>query len=159
MKKFTTIIAITLLAALLFTGCDFIPMKHDFSHYGFTFTIAGEVTEKEGNKAENATLYTKYGTLTFSVAAILDLGILGQISEENSVADSCPNKETLENGARLYISEAKDNGNGILVIEAYYFIESGEDTWKIKSVTPKDDFNKDALIKVFTSTEFVAIAE
>jgi hypothetical protein len=45
------------------------------------------------------------------------------------------------------------------VIEAYYFIESGEDTWKIKSVTPKDDFNKDALIKVFTSTEFVAIAE
>ena len=54
MKKITSVIAIVLLAALLFTGCDFIPMKQDFANYGFTFTIAGKVEEKEENEFGNA---------------------------------------------------------------------------------------------------------
>ena len=82
MKKFTTIIAITLLAALLFTGCDIIPMKKDFSQYGFTLSIAGEVTDKGANLLGYTTLDTKYGELTFSKMT-LNLGLTeGNIAKD-----------------------------------------------------------------------------
>ena len=155
MKKFVSIIAITLLAALLFTGCDLIPLKKDFSNYGFTFTIAGEVTEKEGNEFGNATLYTKIGTLEFSTAFSVNVPVFGEVSWETFVANDCPNKETLENGGRLYVGEAEENSSGILVIESHYFIENGGTTWHITSTTPKNDFDKDALIRVLESIEFV----
>jgi len=155
MKKFTTIIAITLLAALLFTGCDLIPLKKDFSDYGFTFTIAGEVTEKEGNEFGSATLYTKIGTLEFSTAASINIPVLGEISWETYIAKECPNKTTLENGGRLYVGEAKDNGSGILVVESHYFVENGDTTWHITSTTPKNDFDQDALERVLESIKFV----
>lgn len=150
MKKFTTIIAITLLAALLFTGCDFIPMKHDFSNYGFTFTVAGEVTEKEGNESGSATLYTKYGKMTFTKHNGLSLLIA------QGIASSAESKKTLENGATMYIFNAKEDSTGSLVVQTHYFVEAADgSTWEISCVTPEGDYSEDALVKVYTSTEFV----
>ena len=96
MKKMTSIIAIILLAALLLTGCDFIPLKKDFSQYGFTITIAGKVTEDEGNTHGNASLYTKYGKMNFyrhNAVTLLTAELFLTTAES---------KETLENGARLF---------------------------------------------------------
>ena len=152
MKKLTTIIAITLLAALLFTGCDFIPMEKDFSQYGFKFTIAGEVTEKEGNKAGSATLYTKYGKMSFTKHNAVSL-----LLAEGLVSSASNAKETLENGAAFYTYAAKEDSTGSLVIETHYFVGTADgSTWQISFVTPEGDYNKDALIKVYTSAEFVA---
>ena len=148
MKKITSAIAIVLLAALLFTGCDFIPMEKDFSQYGFKFTIAGGVTEKENNKAGNVTLYTNMGTLTFTKMDIisgsaLELGI-------SALADS---KETLENGATFYASNAKESG-GVLTVETDYFIKVGGSVWHLTSATPESDYSKDKIVKIFQSVEF-----
>ena len=150
MKKMTSIIAIMLLAALLLTGCDFIPLKKDFSQYGFTFTIAGKVTEEEGNESGNAVFNTKYGKLTFANLSFFSAAI------EPLVSSTCDSKETLENGARLYSYNAKQDINGVMVIETQYFVSSTDGTnWMIKFLTPEADYNKDAIIKVFTSVEFV----
>ncbi len=155
MKKFTTIIAITLLAALLFTGCDLIPLKKDFSDYGFTFTIAGEVTEKEGNKAGNATLYTKIGTLTFEKKT--GLAAIGGASAQADILASVfdATVRTLENGASFFATEPNDNGSGVRTVEAYYLFQFGDAIWQIKCVTPAADYDEDAVIKVVTSAEFV----
>jgi len=157
MKKFTTIIAITLLAALLFTGCDLIPLKKDFSDYGFTFTIAGEVTEKEGNKAGSATLITKYGKMTFTKHTAL-LPLVNITLAEQLVSSTAKSSDTLENGAKFY-AYAAEEGDAGMVIETHYFIVAADgSTWQISCVTPEDDYDKDALVKVYTSAEFV-IAE
>ena len=149
MKKMTSVIAIILMAALLLTGCDFIPLKQDFSQYGFTFTIAGEVTEKEGNEAGNATFYTNMGTLNFRKS-----GKLLGAGEELLISNTCDGKETLENGARFYTYSAAEN-NGVLSVSTYYFIESGDDLWIISTSTPEGDYNKDKIAKIFQSVEFV----
>lgn len=149
MKKLTTIIAISLLAALLFTGCDFISLPKDFSHYGFEFTIAGKVTEKEGNEAGNVTLYTNMGTLTFTkldkAAALIAEGLtsLGSAS-----------KETLDNGATFYTFAAKES-SGIRIVETYCYIEVEGAVWQLTSATPENDYKKDKIVKIFQSVEFV----
>ncbi len=153
MKKFTTIIAITLLAALLLAGCDFIPLKKDFSGYGFTFTIAGEVTEKEGssNKDGDATLYTKYGKMIFTRHNLISLAL-----SEGVVSQMAESKDTLENGATFYTYAAKEDSSGSLVIETHYFIGAADgSTWEISCVTPEGDYNENALIRVYESVEFL----
>ena len=153
MKKFTTIIAITLLAALLFTGCDLIPLKKDFSDYGFTFTIAGEVTEKEGNKAGSATLFTKYGKMTFTKHNAISL------AAAQFLLSGAQEKSTLDNGATFYVYAAKEDSSG-MVIETHYFVGAADgSTWQISCVTPEGDYNKDSLIKVYETVEFVTVAE
>lgn len=150
MKKFTTIIAITLLAAMLFTGCDLIPLKKDFSNYGFTFTIAGEVTEKDGNADGSATLYTKHGKMTFTRHNTISLA-LAKIA-----LDGANSKETLENGATFYAFSAKEDSSGSLVVETSYLITAADGaTWQISCTTPEGDYNKNALIRVYESAEFL----
>ncbi len=149
MKKITSVIAIVLLAALLFTGCDFIPLPRDYSQYGFKFTIAGEITEKEGNEAGAVTLYTNMGTLNFKKA-----GKLSGAGEELLISNTCDGKETLENGARFYSYNASES-NGVLSVSTYYFVESGEDLWVISATTAESDYSKDKIVKIFQSVEFV----
>ena len=158
MKKITTLIAITLLAALLFTGCGIIPLKQDFSQYGFTFTIAGDVTEIEGNEAGSATLITKYGKMTFTRHTVL-LPIINITLAEQIVSGGAKSSDTLENGAKFYAYAAAEGDAG-MVIETHYFIVAADgSTWQISCVTPEDDYNKDALTKVYTSVEFVPVQE
>ena len=155
MKKITSVIAIVLLFALLLTGCDFIPLPKDYTQYGFKFTIAGEVTEKEGNKAGDAVLYTKYGKMTFTKHNAITL-----LVAEGLVSGTCNAKETLENGATFYSYSAKEDSAGSMVIETHYFVSAADgSTWQISCVTPEDNYNKDALITVYSSVEFVAVAE
>ncbi len=154
MKKITSVIAIVLLAALLLTGCDFIPLKKDFSQYGFKFTIAGEVTEKEENKAGYAVLYTKFGKMTFTkhnaASALVAEGLLF----------GAGSKETLENGAKFYTYNAKEDSAGSRVIETHYFVGATDgSTWEITCVTPESDYDKDALLKVYSTVEFVVTTE
>ena len=147
MKKMTSVIAIILLAALLLTGCDFIPMKQDFSQYGFTFTIAGKVTEKEGNEFGNATFTTKYGDMTFYKH------IIPKAAAEVLLI-TAKYKEPLDNGATLY-TYAANNG----VVKTVYLIEIADGTvWQFSVSTPEADYNKDAITKVFTSVNFVTAA-
>jgi hypothetical protein len=147
MKKFTTIIAITLLAALLFTGCDFIPMKKDFSQYGITFSIAGEVTDQGANLLGYTTLDTKYGELTFSKMA-LDLGF-----SEGNIAKECESKESVGENGTIYFLAADDEGN----IVTYYFVKDADgSTWQFIFTTPEDDYSKFMITNVFKSIEFVA---
>ncbi len=149
MKKMTSVIAIILLAALLITGCDFIPLKKDFSQYGFAFTIAGKVTEKEGNEAGNATLYTNMGTISFVklnpiVAATIELAISGLSAS----------KKTLDNGATFYTSNAKES-DGVLTVATNYFIKAGDSVWQISASTPEKDYSEEKILKIFQSATFV----
>ena len=147
MKKITSVIAIVLLAALLLTGCDFIPLKQDFSKYGFTFTIAGKVTEKEGNEFGNATFTTKYGEMSFyenplPKEAVEALYFLAEY------------KEPLDNGAKLFTYAAKDG-----IIKTAYVIEIADGSvWQLSVSTPEADYDKDAITKVFKSVKFVTAA-
>ena len=146
MKKITTIIAITLLAALLFTGCDIIPMKKDFSQYGFTLSIAGEVTDKGANLLGYTTLDTKYGELTFSKMT-LNLGLT-----EGNIAKECESKESVGENGTIYFFAADDEGN----IVTYYFVKDANDsTWQFSFTTPEDDYSKFAISNVYKSIEFV----
>ena len=145
MKKMTSVIAIILLAALLITGCDFIPTEKDFSNYGFTFTIAGKVTEKEGNTFGAATFGTKYGVMGFAkYDAFTITGVqLGLMTAQY--------KEPVGDNATLYTFAASEGK-----IRTYYLIEiADESTWLIVFLTPEADYNKDALVKVFQSVKFV----
>ena len=145
MKKLTTIIAITLLAALLFTGCDLIPMKKDFSQHGFTLSIAGEVTE-DTNLFGGTILNTKYGKLTFSKMT-LDLGLT-----EGNIAKECESKESVGENGTIYFLAADDEGN----IVTYYFVKDANDsTWQFSFTTPEDDYSKFAISNVYKSIEFV----
>ena len=149
MKKLTSAVAIALLFSLLLTGCNFIPLPRDYSQYGFKFTIAGEITEKEGNEAGAVTLYTKMGTLNFKkVGKFLGAG------EELLISNTCDGKETLENGARFYSYNASENG-GVLSVSTFYFVESGDDLWIISASTPEGDYNRDKVLNIFQSVEFV----
>ena len=150
MKKITTVIAITLLAALLFTGCDFIPMEKDFSMYGFKFTIAGEVTDDADNTEGLATFETKYGTMTFT-KMLLDLGLT-----EGSIAKSCEAKEKVgENGTVYYFAPETDK-DGNSFVKTYYFVKDANDTtWQVTLVTPEADYNKLMVTNVYKSIEFV----
>lgn len=149
MKKMTSVIAIILLAALLFTGCDFLPLKKDFSQYGFTFTIAGEVTEKEGNKFGNATLVTKYGEMTFYQHNALTLAA----AELTLIAAAY--KEPLDNGATLYTFNASDG----IILTSYIIKTADDSSWQISVSTPEADYDKSAITKVFTSAKFDALQE
>ena len=145
MKKITSVIAIALLAALLLTGCDFIPLKQDFSQYGFTFTIAGKVTEKEGNKFGNATLTTKYGEMSFEEQ-------LSTFTTEILLMGA-KYKEPFINGT-LYTFDASEG-----IVKTCYLVEIADGTvWLISFATPEADYDKDALEKVFKSIEFVTAA-
>ena len=146
MKKITTVIAITLLAALLFTGCNIIPMKKDFSKYGFTFSVAGDVIDKESNTEGLASFDTKYGTLTFT-KMLLDFGLT-----EGNIAKKCESKETVEGKGTIYFLAADDDGN----IVTYFFAKDAEDTtWQITCTTPKADYNKLMITLLYKSIEFV----
>ena len=149
MKKTTSVIAIVLLAALLLTGCDFIPLKKDFSQYGFTFTIAGKVTEQEGNSFGNATLNTKYGEMTFTKHNMLTL------AAAELLLMTAEFKEPLDNGATLYTFKASD---GFIATSYIIKLENG-DAWQISVSTPEADYNKNAITKAFTSAEFNAPQE
>ncbi len=159
MKKLTSVIAITLLAALLLTACDFIPMKKDFSNYGFTFTIAGKVTEKEGNEFGNATLYTKVGDLTFQqITGIMAMGGAATLAEASASLNG-GTVQTLENGASFFSLPAKTDPFAsvkISVVEAYYFIQFGNAVWQITCKAEESEYDEDALLKVLTSATFVA---
>ena len=152
MKKITSVIAIVLLAALLFTGCDFIPMKQDFANYGFTFTIAGKVEEKEENKFGNAAFTTKYGELTFNKHNTLSLvGI-------NLLLMGAKYKEPVGDNATLYTFEAKEV-ESVKYIDTIYMVELADGTtWQISFTTPEESYDKDALVNVFKSVEFVTAA-
>jgi len=149
MKKITSVIAITLLAALLLTACDFIPMKKDFSQYGFTFTIAGKVTENEGNEFGNASFVTKYGEMTFFN---YDKNIAGVAIEGVKLAMKLAKyTEPVGDNATLYTFAAADG-----VIKTVYLIEIADGSaWQISFSTPEADYDKDALEKVFKSVKFV----
>lgn len=145
MKKMTSVIAIILLFALLLTGCDFIPLPQDFSQYGFKFTIAGEVTEKEGNEFGKASFTTKYGETSFEKqfsATVTELLLMGAKYKEPF------------NGGTLYTFEANDG-----IINTYYLIEIADgSSWLISFATPEADYNKDSITNVIKSVEFVTAA-
>ena len=150
MKKITTIIAITLLAALLFTGCSIIPMKKDFSQYGFTLSIAGEVTVEKGSKEGSAVLNTQYGDITFS-KMLLNLGL-----SESSLAKSCESKETIGENGRLYFFAAEEDQSGNILVATYYFAEDAEgNTWMVSCFTPEDAYNKLVITNIYKSIVFV----
>ena len=156
MKKITSLIAINLLAALLFTGCGIIPLKQDYSQYGFTFTIAGDVTEVEGNKPGSVTLITKYGKMTFTKHTVV-LPIINITLAEQIVSGNAKSSDTLENGAKFYVYAAEEGDAG-MVIETHYFIVAADgSTWQISCVTPENNYHENALIKVYTSVEFVPV--
>ena len=145
MKKMTSVIAIILLAALLITGCDFIPAKKDFSNYGFTFTIAGKVTEKEGNTFGDATFTTKYGQIAFAkYNDFLVEGIkLTMITAQY--------KEPVGDNATLYTFTASEGK-----IRTCYLIEIADGSaWLITALTPESDYDKAEITKVFQSVKFV----
>ena len=149
MKKITTIIAITLLAALLFTGCSIIPMKKDFSQYGFTLSIAGEVTVEKGSKEGSAALITQYGTISFS-KMLIDFGL-----SEGSIAKECETKETTEIGTIYYFAPAEDR-DGNVQVATYYFAEDAEgNTWMVSCFTPEDAYNKLVITNIYKSIVFV----
>ena len=152
MKKMTTLIAIILLAALLFTGCTLIPIKHNFSQYGFWITIAGEVTEKEGNSEGNATLYTKQGTIILKRMGNITAG-----ATETAIALMCDNKETLDNGATYYKQNTADGD--IPTVTSHYFISVGGDVWYVTCVTPEKDYNRKSLVNVLMALDFVVAQE
>ena len=146
MKKITTIIAITLLAALLFTGCDFIPMKKDFSQYGFTFSIAGDVVDNEGNSKAFAKFDTRYGTMTFT-RMLLDLGLT-----EGNIAKKCASKETIDGKGTIYFFDADEDG----IVMTYYFVEDAAgNTWQINLATPEDAYIEFVIANIYKSIEFV----
>ncbi|MBQ3000495.1 MAG: hypothetical protein IJD63_01965 [Oscillospiraceae bacterium] len=152
MKKITSVIAIVLLAALLFTGCDFIPMEKDFSQYGFKFTIAGKVEEKEENAFGDASFDTKCGELTFYKHNTLSL--VGT----NLLLMGAKYKEPVGDNATLYTFEATEK-DSVKYIETIYMIELADGTtWQITFTTPEESYDKDALVKVFESVEFVTAA-
>ncbi len=145
MKKMTSVIAIILLAALLFAGCDVVPVQQDFSKYGFTFTIAGKVTEREGNTFGDATFTTKYGQIAFAkYNDFLVEGIkLTMITAQY--------KEPVGDNATLYTFTASEGK-----IRTCYLIEIADGSaWLITVLTPEADYNKDALVKVFQSVKFI----
>ena len=149
MKKMTSVIAIVLLFALLFTGCDFIPLPKDYSQYGFKFTIAGKVEEKEENKFGDAAFDTKYGELTFYKHNALSL--VGT----NLLLMGAKYKEPMGDNATLYTFEAKDTDAG-KTIDTIYLIELADGTtWQISFTTPEESYDKDAIVKVIESIEFV----
>ena len=149
MKKFTTIIAITLLAALLFTGCDIIPMRKDFSQYGFTLSIAGEVTDEGANLLGQITLNTKYGDMTFSKMS-LDLGLT-----EGNIAKECESKDSVDNGTIYYLA-AEEDRDGNMIVKTHYFTKDADGTtWLVSFVIPEDDYNKFMITNVYKSIEFV----
>lgn len=149
MKKTTSVIAIVLLFALLLTGCDFIPLPQDFSQYGFKFTIAGKVEEKEENEFGNAAFTTKYGALTFNKHNALSL--VGT----NLLLMGAKYKEPIGDNATLYTFEAKEV-ESVKYINTIYMVELADGTtWQISFETPEESYDKDALLNVFKSVEFV----
>ena len=149
MKKTTSVIAIVLLFALLLTGCDFIPLPQDFSQYGFKFTIAGKVEEKEENTFGDASFDTKYGTLTFYKHNALSL--VGT----NLLLMGAKYKEPVGDNATLYTFEATEQ-DSVKYIETIYMVELADGTtWQISFNTPEESYDKDALVNVLESVEFV----
>ena len=76
MRKLTSILAFLLIISLLFTGCNNFPfpsttptepqtIRQDYEHYGFSFEIAGSITEEEGNKYGQAAFKTNLGQFVF----------------------------------------------------------------------------------------------
>ena len=146
MKKITAIIAITLLAALLFTGCDFIPMEKDFSQYGFTFSIAGDVIDKDSNMNGFAQFDTKYGSITFT-KMLLDLGF-----SEASIAKSCESKEAVEGKGTIYFFAADEDGN---VVTHFFTKDADGTTWMVSCSTPEANYSKLMITLFYKSIEFV----
>ena len=149
MKKTTSVIAIVLLFALLLTGCDFIPLSQDFSQYGFKFTIAGKVEEKEENKFGDAAFDTKYGEMSFYKHNGLTL------AGANLLLMGAKYKEPIGDNATLHTFDAKEV-ESVKYIDTVYVIKLADGTtWQISFTTPEESYDKDAIVKVLESIEFV----
>lgn len=156
MKKFLSIIAIVLVAATLFTGCMLIPIRRNFSQYGVYFTIAGNVTEKEGNKYGDAVFYTTLGTFHFErMYNILSGSLLGAdniIAVAAATYNTTP--RTLKNGASYFTYDAGENSSGNKVIGLAYAIQVGSAVWAITCTAREGKFNRESIINACMSAEF-----
>ena len=163
MKKMTSIIAIMLLAALLLTGCDFIPTKRDFSHYGFTFTIAGKVVEREGNKYGDARFRTVIGTISFTkqdIPSNSDINNVHQLAQEmaeylkEDFKTDFSSVRVLGNGASYFVGGPIKQEDGTKTMALCYFLQYGQEWWGITCEALAEDFDQAAIIEFCMSAEF-----
>lgn len=171
MKKFLTIIAIALVAATLFVGCENLsflpsglvepqPVRHNYEHYGFSFEVIGDVTENGGNKYGYATLSTNIGQFLFMKKDIpsdstihtahqIALKAATELEQVDEVS-----VRILRNGASFFVSDPVTLEDGSNIMRAYCFLQYGESVWIIVCGAPVDNFNQPLIIEAFVSAEF-----
>ena len=160
MKKFLSVIMTIILSVTLFTGCNivrnFIPLRHNFGQYGVSFTIAGEVVEREGNKYGSASFNTRLGSLEFERFYDILSGSL--LNADNMIALAAANynatPRTLSNGASYFICNNGTNNSGKQLITLAYGIQVGAAVWMIACTTTEANFDREAIIDVCMSAEF-----
>ncbi len=163
MKKMTSVIAIVVLFAMLFTGCEFIPTKRDFSHYGFTFTIAGKVVEREGNKYGDAQFQTVIGTIGFikqDIPSNSDINNAHQLAQEmaeyfkEDFKTDPSSVRVLGNGASYFVGGPIAQENGTKTMAFVYSLQYGQECWVIVCEALAEDFDQAAIIEFCMSAEF-----
>ena len=160
MKKFLSVIMTIILSVTLFTGCNivrnFIPLRHNFGQYGVSFTIAGTVTEREGNKYGSADFSTRLGSLQFE--RIYDILTSSLLNADSIIALAAANynatPRTLSNGASYFIYNNGTNSSGNKLISLAYAIQVGAAVWTITCTTTEANFDREAIIDVCMSAEF-----
>ena len=170
MRKLTSILAFLLIISLLFTGCNNFPfpsttptepqtIRQDYEHYGFSFKIAGSVTEEEGNKYGQAAFKTNLGQFVFRK---LDIPASSDVQNSHQVAikfaeDIQLNKanvKVLKNGASFMVYGPETQKDGTNLMYACCFVQVGPSIWLIICAAPANDFNQPAIIETCMSTEF-----
>jgi len=171
MKRLLSIIAITLVAATLFVGCENLsflptgliepqPVRHNYEHYGFSFEVIGDVTENEGNKYGYAELSTDVGQFLFMKQHMASNSTL---HNAHQIALKCATEleqvdeisvRILRNGASFFVSDPVTLEDGTNIMRAYCFLQYGESVWVIVCGAPVDNFNQPLIIEAFVSAEF-----
>ena len=150
-----------LLILVLLAGCDKPAKEYDFSEeYGFSIRVSGWMTEIE-RKETKFSFQCGLGLLEFrrftdSEKPVNQEGV--ELFVENNINDENVEIKELENGAFL-VTLPPYGGNEAderyQIVEIYYFIQSGRNTWRIHYVSDLFRYNEEALLTMLQSIRFV----
>ena len=152
-------LAFLLIILMLLTGCGNSVKEYDLSSkYGITIHLPGSFSEEGGNTEDNFTFHTNLGRLEFRRYSDSEDPVNRENVEkfiQNNLNNSVEIQE-LDNGAYFFslppYGDSEDDQYKI--VEAYYFIQSGENAWKIHCVAPNIQYKEADLLTALRSIVF-----
>ena len=144
---------------LILAGCkvDLTPTEHTLSQYGITITLPGTYCKIDERSSDRYfTVYTNVGTLAFGRFKDTQESLTEEnvkLYIENNAHSELATYELLDNGA-YYIEYAPREESGHMLVESVYFIQNGNDVWRIECIEIEEQYNKEAVISALTSIRF-----